>query len=338
MGLELGLEQAGFEAAFCVEKNACAHKTITDNKPGITVWDDVCTLSGNVASRYCPDPILVSGGPPCQSFSSAGKRKAFSDQRGVLVFEFARLINEIRPRFFLMENVKGLTTARDGDGPLGSALDTILRTFSEIGYKTVHGVVDAVDYGVPQFRERLVILGSRDNEALFLPLPTHFKRHQNPNYRWQTLGSAIADLQGPLGPCARFSPAREKWMPLVPPGGNWNSLSEENAKNAMGNAFFSGGGKTGYFRRLSYDQPCPTLVTSPTQKSTLLCHPMENRPLSVREYCRIQQFPDNWKMDGKTSDLYVQLGNAVPVGLGKALGQVFSSVAKGDATVYSKRK
>jgi len=237
-----------------------------------------------------------------------------------------------------MENVKGLASmSSDPDDKKSKpVLETILESFESIGYKTVHGILDAVHYGTPQFRERLVIVGSRDGEDIFLPAPTHFHRHQNPAMRWQTLGSAIADLKD-VGPYAKFSPAVQRYLAMLGEGQNWKNLSAKVVQDAMGGAFESGGGKVGFYRRLNRAEPSPTLVTSPVQKATMLCHPTELRPLSVREYARIQKFPDYWKFEGKTADCYRQIGNAVPTALGCALGQMLRSVAQGDAKVQAKR-
>ena len=216
-------------------------------------------------------------------------------------------------------------------------MDVVLEQFARIGYHTVHGILDAVNYGVPQFRERLIILGSRDNENVFLPVPTHFQIHQNPGYRWNVLGNVIRDLEDDEGECASFSPERLRFLKMVPEGGNWRDLPEEVKKIAMGGAYDSGGGKVGFYRRLSYKQPSPTLVTSPVQKASMFCHPVKDRPLSVKEYARIQQFPDSWRFVGTTASKYRQIGNAVPVGLARAVGQALLACADRDAVIETKR-
>lgn len=216
-------------------------------------------------------------------------------------------------------------------------MDVILSEFNKLGYKTVYGILDAVNYGVPQFRERFVLIGSRDNEDIFLPFPTHFQMHQDPQYRWRTLQDTIKDLEYDCGECAAFSKDRLAYLRLVPEGGNWRDLPEDIRKEAMGGAYGSGGGKVGFYRRLSYSQPSPTLVTSPVQKATMMCHPTQDRPLSIREYARIQQFPDDWKFMGTSAAKYRQIGNAVPVGLALALGKAVLSVADQSAEIHTKR-
>ena len=170
-----------------------------------------------------------------------------------------------------MENVKGIMSAplkhvplseRDKEDPeqkLGTVLDVILSEFRKLDYKTVYGILDAINYGVPQFRERFVLIGSRDNEDIFLPMPTHFQMHQDGSYRWQTLNDRIKDLEYDCGEYTPFSNDRLEFLKLVPEGGNWRSLPPELIRQAMGGAYESGGGKVGFYRRLSFNQPSPTL-------------------------------------------------------------------------------
>lgn len=190
---------------------------------------------------------------------------------------------------------------------------------------------------MPQFRERFVLIGSRDNENIFLPIPTHFQMHQNPDYRWKTVGEVIKDLENDPGEYTPLSGDRKKYLHVVPEGGNWKDLPEEVIPVAMGGAYESGGGKVGFYRRLSYKQPSPTITTSPAQKATMLCHPRQDRPLSIKEYARIQQFPDDWKFTGTISAQYRQIGNAVPVGLAEAIGRAIISTANGTSTIETKR-
>ena len=344
MGLDLGLMQAGVDIRIGQEIDGACVKTARTN--GCQCFEgDVRNISGvdllQQTEMKRGEPFLVCGGPPCQPFSTAGKRLGINDPRGSLFKDFARLIAEIQPRFFVMENVKGLISSllkdETGVSSQTKVLDVILEEFDKLKYATVFGLLDAVNYGVPQFRERLVIIGSRDNENIFLPAPTHFRIHQNPRYRWATLGDAIRDLENDAQNCASFGDARLKYLQMVPEGGNWRNLPTNVVREAMGGAYESGGGKVGFYRRLSYAQPSPTLVTSPIQKATMMCHPTQNRPLSVEEYARIQQFPDNWQFVGSVVERYKQIGNAVPVGLAKAIGETLIAVAKGEQEIVVKR-
>lgn len=355
MGLDLGLEAAGMTITVSQDFDPSCWKTMEANNknfiPGdireLIAHDPECTFLLRKSGLLSGEAFLVAGGPPCQPFSTAGKRLAIADPRGSLFREFVHVVKKVRPRFFVMENVKGLLSAairqaKDGKPTCeeevpGSVFEVIKNEFNELGYKITYGVLDAVHYGVPQFRERLIILGSRDHENIFLPIPTHFPVHQDPAYRWKTLYEAIGDLEDTPGPCGSFSPERLRYLRQVPSGGNWRDLPENIKPLAMGGAFNSGGGKVGFYRRLDYDQPAPTLVTSPVQKATMLCHPVKDRPLSVREYARIQQFPDEWAIVGTTAACYKQIGNAVPIGLGKAVGQALLAAANGGAEIKVKR-
>jgi len=346
MGLDIGLEQAGLRTVVAQDLDRWCVETIRRN--GHTA------VEGDLRDLILNDPQLhalmdtcgmrdreifaVVGGPPCQPFSTAGKRLGVGDQRGQLYENFVQVVRTLRPRFFVMENVKGLASmrSRPGDDTSEPVLAHILELFAEAGYRTVHGVLDAVHYGTPQFRERLVILGSRDGEDLFLPVPSHFPHHQNPDMRWRTLGDALQDVPED-GPHAKFSKTIEQYLRHVPEGGNWKNLPESMRPNAMGGAYESGGGKVGFYRRLNRKEPAPTLVTSPVQKATLLGHPTQMRPLSVLEYARIQGFPDEWRFEGALNDCYRQIGNAVPVPLGRAIGQALIATAQGTASVRVKR-
>lgn len=347
MGLDIGLMEAGLSVVvsqdfdkWCVETiRRNGHVGVEGDIRKLLTDDPSCDFLLKPGKVRKEDVFAVVGGPPCQSFSTAGKRKGVNDERGSLYTQFIQTVETIRPRFFVMENVKGMASMPSDPDDKSSKplLDVILAKFKSIGYHTVHGVLDAVHYGTPEFRERLVIIGSRDGEPVFLPAPTHFHLHQNPGMRWRTLGDAIMDLQDTEMPCAKFSPNLLKYLAMVPEGGNWRSLPPNVVKAAMGGAYESGGGKVGFYRRLSYKEPAPTLVTSPIQKATVLCHPRENRPLSVREYARIQQFPDDWIFEGKVQDCYRQIGNAVPIPLGRSIGQMLISVAQGNSEIKVRR-
>ncbi|MBQ4081884.1 MAG: DNA cytosine methyltransferase [Clostridia bacterium] len=344
MGLDLGLMQAGIDIQIGQDfDTSCIQTMYANGHKGIA--GDIRNISADSileqAGMKVGEPFLVCGGPPCQPFSTAGKRLGINDPRGSLFKEFVRMIDEIRPRFFVMENVKGLMSSalkdENGNNTNTKVVDVILDEFRKLNYKTVYGVLDAVNYGVPQFRERFVMIGSRDNENIFLPAPTHFRIHQNPAYRWVTLGDVIKDLENADGECASFSDSRLQFLKMVPEGGNWKDLPADILQDAMGGAYSSGGGKVGFYRRLSYSQPSPTVVTSPVQKATMMCHPTQDRPLSVAEYARIQQFPDDWKLIGTTVDKYRQIGNAVPVGLARAIGETLVAVSNGEQEIVVKR-
>ena len=348
MGLDLGLEQAGLHVKICQDFDVSCVKTIEANGKNAILGDirniapeDILNKTGLKQG----EPFLVCGGPPCQPFSTAGKRLGINDPRGSLFMDYIRMINYIRPRFFIMENVKGIMSSplkTESDQPLDknspkTVLDVILSEFEKLEYKTVYGILDAVNYGVPQFRERFVLIGSRDHEDMFLPIPTNFQMHQNKEMLWKTTGDVIKDLEKNPGECASFSSDRLKYLRMIPEGGNWKDLPKDILEKAMGGAYLSGGGKVGFYRRLSYSQPSPTVVTSPVQKATMMCHPTQDRPLSIKEYARLQQFPEDWNFVGTTSAKYRQIGNAVPVGLAKAIGKAIIATAEKAGSIKTKR-
>lgn len=336
MGLDLGLESAGFKVAGCLEldKKACA--TITRNRPGVPlICDDLRNWTGDKllsAFKLQRDDIaFIAGGPPCPSFSTAGKRQSFNDPRGQIMFDYLRIIAELRPPFFVMENVRGILSASLTHVPIaerknrtsagkGTVLKLLAETFNEMGYTVSVELVNAANYGTPQKRERVVFLGSRDGFQVTMPTAQYSGTETLFCPKWRTLGDAVQGLTDPHPEFTPFSKNRQRFLKLLKEGENWRHLPGNMQAEALGGAFTSTGGRVGFFRRLRFDEPSPTVSTSPVQKSTCLCHPTELRPLSVKEYARIQQFPDNWVFEGSTADKYRQIGNAVPVGLGYAIG------------------
>ena len=359
-GLDLGLELAGFHTVSVVEKDRDSVKTIALNRPYLhesaipraieTIsTQDLLLEGGRVLGKgraLRPNEVdLVVGGAPCQPFSTAGKRASVLDPRGSLFMEFVRVVRDIQPRFFVMENVKGLLSAairhrpinqRGADYPplepdemRGAALKVVLAEMHELGYKVVYNLLEAADYGVPQNRERVVFIGSRDGESVTFPLATHCQSGRDLP-KWRTLRDALTNLVEQNPEFTPYSEKRLKYLRLLKSGQNWRYLPENLKEEAMGGAYKSGGGKVGFYRRLSWDKPSPTVTTSPQQKATDMCHPVELRPLTVRECARIQTFPDDWIFCGSITSKYKQIGNAVPVGLAKAIGTYLYSLIQGD--------
>ena len=314
-GLALGMSLAGFHHVLLNEFDTSACNTLKTNKPNWNVIEgdvrhiDFTPLRGKVD--------FLSGGFPCQAFSYAGKQAGFNDTRGTLFFELARAVKEIRPLVFMGENVKGLISHDEG-----RTFDTIRNTIKELGYTLVDPrVLKAIMYQVPQKRERLILIAIRNDVAdkVQFHWPTPF-------YRVLTLRDALhksdifdTDVSETIG--FSYPEKKKQVMALVPQGGNWRDLPEDIAKSYMGGSWLLGGGKTGMARRLSLDEPSLTLTCSPCQKQTERCHPTETRPLSVREYARIQTFPDYWQFQGTVAAQYKQIGNAVPVNLAWAIGR-----------------
>lgn len=357
MGLDLGLEMAGIHPTLAVEIDPWCCTTIRRNRPSLTLVEgDVTKKSGaefRELRQFSGDVELMVGGPPCQSFSPGGKRAALNDPRGNLIYEYFRLIREIRPRYFVMENVANLITAalnhrpikdrpgkhwnlraysngkplaEDGVAPLaddelsGSAIRQILRDVQSLRYQVTFGVLDAADLGAPQHRLRFVMFGARDGLPPSLPKPTH--GDSVPGLQpFRTVRDAIWDLRENPGPHSSYTEDMAAYFALIPPGGTWRNLPLELQKKGLGPAFESGGGKTGFFRRLDYDGLSPTVTTKPNRKGSAMCHPEFVRPISVRECARLQGFPDDWIIEGPMNQQYQQIGNAVPTYLGKAVGE-----------------
>lgn len=351
MGLDIGLKKAGFETIFASEIDNACRKTILRNHPDIALVGDIRDYSASrikeIAGLDPDDEIdLIVGGPPCQAFSTAGKRKGFEDERGNVFLNFIKIIAELKPKFAVIENVRGLLSAPlkhrphnlrgDGFDPLtpdelpGGALNHILGLLSDAGYSVSFNLYNSANFGTPQKRERVVIVCSRDTEKLPYLEPTHSENGDFGLKKWKSFRRAVNSLKSIEHHHVNFPEKRLKYYRMLGEGQNWKSLPIEIQKEAMGASFYSGGGKTGFLRRLAWDKPSPTLVTHPAMPATDLAHPNEDRPLSVEEYKKVQEFPDSWKIEGSLLDKYKQIGNAVPVGLGYAIGNLLVKVIKGD--------
>ena len=314
-GLAIGMEQAGFESVLLNEIDAAACKTLRKNRPN---WN---VVEGDIAkldfTPYRDQIDILSGGFPCQAFSYAGKKLGFEDTRGTLFFEFARAVKETNPKVFVAENVRGLL-AHDEGRTLAAITDII----DELGYYLVPPrVLKAVFYKVPQKRERLFLIGIRkdlaDKVEFHWPSPYH---------RILTLQDALkaGELYKddvPQSPGHKYPQRKAEIMAQVPAGGYWKDLPDALQREYMQKSYFLGGGTTGMARRLAWDEPSLTLTCAPAQKQTERCHPEETRPLTVREYARIQTFPDDWQFEGSLGAQYRQIGNAVPVNLAYAVGR-----------------
>lgn len=262
-------------------------------------------VSGIDFSQYNAE--IIQAGFPCQAFSYAGKSRGFEDTRGTLFFEFARAIKYIKPKIAIGENVRGLVK-HDG----GRTLETMLKTLDELGYKVNYRLLRAQYLDVPQKRERLIIFAVRKD----VDAPILFPKERD---YFISMRQALKDC--PKSEGQSYPQRKKEIMSLVPEGGNWRDLDEDVQKEYMGGSYYLSGGRTGMARRMSWDQPCLTLTCAPAQKQTERCHPEETRPLTVREYARIQTFPDNWEFSGNMSSKYKQIGNAVPVNLGYHIGR-----------------
>ena len=312
-GLALGLEKAGFSSLGLVELDKDASNTLKVNRPNWNVInDDIANISKldleNLFNIKKGELDLLSGGSPCQSFSYAGKRLGLEDARGTLFYHYAVFLDKLQPKMFLFENVKGLKTHDKG-----RTYATILDIFEKEGYVIQKDVLNAWDFGVPQKRERLITIGIRKDLAKKI----HFEFPTPKEYK-PVLRDILLDC--PVSEGASYSTYKKKIFEMVPPGGYWRDIPEDIAKEYMKSCWYMEGGRTGILRRLSLDEPSLTVLTSPGQKQTDRCHPLEARPFTIREIARCQSFPDDWVFCGSIGQQYKQVGNAVPVNLAYEVG------------------
>lgn len=309
-GLALGLEKAGFHVKGLVEIDKYAAQTLRENRPNWNVIeDDIVSVSEKGIRNYLRSDCkidFISGGYPCQAFSYAGRKLGLDDVRGTMFFYFAKIINDLKPKIFLAENVKGLTTHDNG-----KTLQTMINIYENMGYNVTWNILKAIHYGVAQKRERVVIVGILKDIDVPYRLPKEYE------YK-PVLKDALKNV--PLSIGAKYPEKKCQVLDLVPAGGYWRDLPKDIAKEYMGKSYYSGGGRTGMARRISWNEPSLTLTCSPAQKQTERCHPDETRPFTVREYARIQSFPDEWQFSGSMAQQYKQIGNAVPVEFATAIG------------------
>lgn len=329
-GLALGMAKAGFKHILLNEFDHNACQTLTQNRPDWHVAEgDIHQLD---FTPYRDMVDLLTGGFPCQAFSYAGHKAGFEDARGTLFFELARAVKQTNPKVFLCENVKGLAS-HDG----GNTLKVIKGTIAELGYTLVEPrVLQAIKYQVPQKRERIILVAIRNDLAEKVQF--HWP---SPYHRIMTLRDAL--FKGELYPCdvpasqgQKYPEKKRRVLEMVPEGGYWRDLPIDVQREYMGGSFELEGGKTGMARRLSLDEPSLTLTCSPMQKQTERCHPLETRPLTVREYARIQTFPDEWRFAGNLAAQYKQIGNAVPVNLAYAIGRALVRLFNDIETIDNK--
>ena len=314
-GTALGFENAGLKHVLLNEINKDASETLKNNFPKGTniICDDIKNINFDT---YKNKIDIVQAGFPCQAFSYAGKSLGFEDTRGTLFFEFARCVKEVQPKIAVGENVRGLLKHNNG-----KTLKTMVSVLEELGYTVCYKILRAQYLDVPQKRERLIILASRKD----LNMPFIFPKEQDYTI---SLREALKDCPKSEGQI--YSKSKEEILKLVPEGGYWKNLPIELQKIYMAGSFYLSGGKTGMARRLSWDEPSLTLTCAPAQKQTERCHPEETRPLTVREYARIQTFPDNWEFKGSLSSKYKQIGNAVPVNLSYHIGRCLIKMLDGN--------
>ncbi|MCI7791995.1 MAG: DNA cytosine methyltransferase [Lachnospiraceae bacterium] len=307
-GLALGVEKAGFDTIGLVELDKDACETLRTNRPK---WNVICDDIANVSGQDLEKMFgikrgkldLLSGGAPCQAFSYAGKRLGLEDARGTLFYHYAVFLEKLQPKMFLFENVRGLLTHDNG-----KTYSTILNIFEKAGYEIQKEVLNAWDYGVAQKRERLITIGIRKDLVGKIKYSFPEKYEYKP-----VLRDVLQNVPESIG--VPYGETKRKIFELVPPGGYWRDIDPAVAKAYMKSCWNMEGGRTGILRRMSMDEPSLTVLTSPSQKQTERCHPLEARPFTVRENARCQSFPDEWGFCGSVMSQYKQVGNAVPVNL-----------------------
>lgn len=306
-GTALGFHNAGFRHVYLNEFDKNAVETLRRNSDSLGLNWEIDGRDVHEVDFTGMEAEVIQAGFPCQAFSYAGKSRGFEDTRGTLFFEFARAIKEIKPKIAIGENVRGLVKHDKG-----RTLITMLNALDELGYRAAYKVLRAQYLDVPQKRERVIIFAVRKD----LDCPILFPKEKD---YFISMRQALKDCPESVG---QEYPARKRQvMEMVPEGGNWRDLPESIQREYMGGSFNLPGGRTGMARRMAWDQPCLTLTCAPAQKQTERCHPSETRPLTVREYARIQTFPDEWAFEGNMSSQYKQIGNAVPVNLGYHVGK-----------------
>jgi DNA (cytosine-5)-methyltransferase 1 len=312
-GLALGLEKAGLSNILLlseIDKYSC--DTLRKNRPN---WNVVEGDVANIDFKPFKGKVdVLTGGFPCQAFSYAGKKLGFEDARGTLFFEFARAVKESQPLICIGENVRGLLRHENG-----KTIEGMASVLDELGYEVYPPrLLKAMFYRVPQKRERVFIVGVKKDIGLEFNWPLPDKNVftvKDALKKGKLYKSDVPDSSG-----QSYPKYKKEIMDLIPPGGYWRDLPIELQKEYMKGSFHLSGGKTGMARRISWDEPCLTLTCAPAQKQTERCHPEQSRPFTVREYARIQTFPDSWEFIGPLTSQYSQIGNAVPVNLAEAIG------------------
>lgn len=330
--MSLGLEQAGFRVLFASDVEETAKDTFALNKPKVPfVCKDIRRLQrSDVASLVGGEKVhLVTGGPPCQGFSTIGDQNG-ADPRNELFAAFQRVVGWTQADSFLMENVSYLRSQYGGRYER-----EIVRTFEKMGYRVWVAVLNAADYGVPQIRRRVLFFGSRLDSPFEWPSPTHADDGAGGLLRWVTVGEAISDLARlsekvapPNHAALNHSEVVVRRYQLIPEGGRMpppSQLPVDIRRKNFGNTY----------KRLHRKRPSLTLVPG---NNAFPVHPTLHRSLTPREAARLQGFPDGYTFAGNRSEQCRLVGNAVPVGLARAVGNAIrrhfrsaKSAAKGDA-------
>lgn len=296
-GFSSGFVKVGFKPLLFLDSNKDCCSTLESNYLNSYVINNYLKNVNLEAFKKKVDVLL--GGTPCQSFSQIGLKAGLLDSNGESLIEFIQVIFKLLPKVFIIENVRGLFTHNKG-----KTFQYILNLLCKDNlYNIEYDIINMADYGVPQNRVRLFIVGKL-NYLTFKVFPLAKVNKK------QTLRSVLFNVPESKG--FKYPLYKIKLFKQIPQGGCWVNLPLEIQKSYLGKSFNSSGGKRGVLRRLSLDEPSLTLMCSPSQKQTERCHPLENRPLTLKEYSRVQTFPDTFVFKGSVSSQYRQIGNAVP--------------------------
>lgn len=303
-----------FDIILAVEKEKKACETLIKNRekfhPSLEVLnEDILSIPDNKIEEYRGVDGII-GGPPCQAFSSA--RGAFdpNDARIQCLFEYVRWVKIIQPKFFMFENVKGLL-----EKTKLSIFEHFIELLENLGYKIQFKILNSHDYGSVQKRERVVAVGFQEELDIDFKFP-------KPLTTKKLVKDIIVEGED-IGECAKYDAKKMEVVPHIPEGGNWRSLKTEELlrKALLGNYEKRQGGMTGVYKRLDRNGHCPTLTTCPTQRNTMAIHPLEDRPLSIKECKRAQGIPEDYELVGSVSQKYKFIGNGVPVEMASCISQ-----------------
>lgn len=339
MGFDLGVEQAGFDLRLVCENDTFCRKTILLNRPNAAFLNDINNYSVKDIRKAAKltennEIDLIVGGPPNLNFNPNIKHIN-------LLLKYLELCIKLKPKYFVVENARGMLYAKK-NSLKGSLLDHVTTRIKKAGYSYSFNLYNSANFGSPQTKERFILICSRDRNKPPYLTPTHSEIGMHGLQKWKSIRSCISNIK--THEYLNFPESRLKYFRLLKPGENWKNLSIDLQEKALGKSFYNHGGKTGFLRRLSWNKPSPSLAIHPVMPATALAHPTKDRPISVQEYQRIQEFPDHWKLAGSTLQKYKQIGNATPVSLGYAVGKLIMQLLQKEEIInyknfkYSKYK
>ena len=329
-GMDIGFHRQGYNIVTCIENEQKFCRTLELNKGKYLPHDTkiICDDIKNIFPKDVMDSVdVIIGGPPCQTFSAQGRRGGLNDKRGLLIFDFIRFLKELHPKVFVMENVRGLKEVQKGI--VWEALWKSLEELKDIGYKINWDLLNAADYGVPQRRERIFIIGCL-GKKLDMPRPTHAEKPMmlvdgTKLRKWISVWDVIGDIDGPNEPGEELGGMYGHLLPDIPEGMNYSYYTE---KRGHPNPVFGWRTKFhNFLYKVDRKKPCRTLQARPG--STTGPFHWRNRKMRSLELIRLQTFPDDYEFNGGKAKVIQQIGNSVPPALAEAVAKsVFNQVFK----------